>query len=124
MIGTYTSLIEKSLKDKMTPVTNEYMHFVTDGVSRMKKLLDDLLEFSRLGRNKKQTDNDLNDIILMVTSNLMARMKETNAGLLSNELPIVHSSSTEIIQLFQNLISNAIKFQREGVEPEVVVRCR
>lgn len=120
MIGSYTTLIKRKLGNDLDTSTVEYMGFITDGVTRMEKMLNDLLQYSRLGRNKEQLrDQDLNDTLLVVMRNLMAAMENTNTAIYSNQLPVVKSVSVEMIQLFQNLISNSIKF-RKVTHPPVI----
>ena len=122
MIGSYTQLIKRKLSNQSDQSTVEYMGYVTDGVSRMEKLLNDLLEYSRLGRrSENDKEINLNDILLMVMGNLVATMSETDAAIYSNPLPVVKASSTEMIRLFQNLISNSIKFRRSGVNPVIEI---
>ncbi len=123
MIDAYTRLIQKRLDDQLDDRTTEYMFFVTDGVARMTKLLNELLEYSRLGRNKYKNKkmNDLNDILMIVMSNLMIQMEETQTSIYSSRLPQLYSVSTEMTQLFQNIIANGIKFRREAVAPRIDV---
>ena len=123
MIKMYTQFIEKRLNEQIDKTSVEYFTFVTDGVTRMERLLTDLLEYSRLGRgNRQPKDTDLNDVLLAVINNLTASMKENEAAVMSNELPVVKSTSTEMIQLFQNLISNSIKFRRENEKPLIKIQ--
>ena len=123
MIGMYTQLTQKRLQGQLDGSTKEFMGYVTEGVGRMQSLLDSLLDYSRLGKNQDDLrDVNLNDTIFMVIHNLMARMKETNATILSNPLPTIQASSFEMIQLFQNLISNSIKFRRVGVPPTIEIK--
>jgi signal transduction histidine kinase len=122
MIGSYIQLIKRKMNAQLDGPTQEYMGYVTDGVSRMEKLLNDLLEYSRLGRRKEQVrDVDLNEIMLVVINNLMAGMKETHAAIYVNQLPVIKASYTEMTQLFQNLISNSIKFRKAGESPMVEI---
>ena len=122
MIGMYTGLSKKRMVTLQDKPTIEYMTYVTDGVDRMQRLLDDLLQYSRTG--KKQEDNkeiDLNAVLFVVISNLVATMKDTHATIVINELPTIEGSTTEMIQLFQNLIANAIKFRKADVIPEIKI---
>ncbi len=120
MISSYTQLIQRKLNQHLDASTTEYMGFITGGVSRMDKLLSDLLEYSRLGHNKEGFRNvNLNEILFIVINNLVTRMQETNAVIFSNELPVVKASHTEMIRLFQNLIANSIKFRREDAKPVI-----
>jgi signal transduction histidine kinase len=122
MIGMYTQLTKKRLKGQMDSSSTEFMGYVTDGVSRMQILLDDLLLYSRLGKKEEDVkDVDLNNVLFVVIHNLMATMKDTEASILANHLPTIKGSSTEMIQLFQNLIANSIKFRKKEVKPEIKV---
>jgi signal transduction histidine kinase len=122
MIKSYTQLIRRRMNAHIDETSSEYIAFVTDGVTRMDKLLSDLLEYSRLGRNKNQnTEIDLNDTLLTVMNNLMVTMIETQTTILSNPLPVIHGSSTEMMQLFQNLVANAIKFRRKEDSPRIEI---
>ncbi|MCU0349051.1 MAG: ATP-binding protein [Saprospiraceae bacterium] len=120
MIGSYVSLIKRKFGTELDASTVEYMGFITDGVSRMEKMLNDLLQYSRLGRSNEQLrDHDINDTLLVVMRNLMAAMETTNTAIYSNQLPVLHASSVEMVQLFQNLISNSIKFRRPEIPPVI-----
>lgn len=120
MIGSYVTLIKRKLGVDLDESTQEYMGFITGGVSRMEKMLNDLLQYSRLGRNSEQLkDYDLNDTLLVVMQNLMTSMERTDTAIYSNKLPVVRSSSVEMIQLFQNLIANSIKFRKPNTAPVI-----
>ncbi len=119
MIGMYTQLIERQLQGQLAEDTQEFMKYVRDGVGRMQRMLDDLLQYSRTGRHSDMQDNDLNELLFTVLSNLTVAMKESGASICSNLLPVVHGSTTELIQLFQNLLSNALKFRKPDVAPEI-----
>jgi light-regulated signal transduction histidine kinase (bacteriophytochrome) len=124
MIGMYTQLLKRRLRGKLDANTEEFMFYITDGVSRMQRLLDDLLAYSRL--NKQDTGDlkavDLNNTVFMVIHNLTMVMQETNAAIIMTSLPELNASSTEMTQLFQNLIANAIKFRRKEVLPIIQIR--
>ena len=122
MIGMYTQLTQKRLKVHLDSSTTEFMGYVTDGVHRMQSLLDSLLDYSRLGKNNEDLkDIDLNDTLFMVIHNLTPRLKETHSAIISNPLPTIQASSFEMIQLFQNLIANSIKFRRQGEPPTIEI---
>lgn len=122
MIGMYTQLIKKKIGKDTDAVTNEYMHFVSDGVTRMERLLHDLLEYSRLGKSIDRTKStDLNEVLFIVINNLTVTMRDTDAEILSNNLPVLPAASTEMVQLFQNLIANSIKFRRKEANPVISI---
>jgi signal transduction histidine kinase len=122
MIGMYTQLLQRRIKPTLDERSEEYMFYMTDGVKRMQKLLDDLLLYSRLGKNDNDVqDIDMNQTILMVIYNLTVTIKETNTAIVTSSLPTICASSTEMMQLFQNMIANAIKFRRADVAPEIMI---
>ncbi|MBK8566103.1 MAG: GHKL domain-containing protein [Saprospiraceae bacterium] len=120
MIGSYVMLVKRRVGANLDTDTKEYIGFITDGVSRMEKMLNDLLQYSRLGRSNEQLkDHDLNDTLQVVMKNLMTAMESTDTAIYANQLPVVRSASIEMIQLFQNLISNSIKFRRKDLSPVI-----
>jgi light-regulated signal transduction histidine kinase (bacteriophytochrome) len=121
MIGMYTQLIQRRIKGQLDENTTEYMYYVTDGVSRMQTLLDDLLNYSRLGKKGVVKSMDLNDTLFVVMNNLAATIKETQATIVVDHLPTVVGNSTEMIQLFQNLIANSIKFRQKESTPIIEI---
>ncbi len=123
MIGMYTQLLKKRIGGQLEGSNVEFMDYVTDGVGRMQVLLDDLLKYSRLGKEEQDIRNiDLNNTLFVVIHNLTAAMKETNAAIVVTPLPTVLASSVEMTQLFQNLISNAVKFRRKDTPPMIEIR--
>ena len=123
MIGMYTQLLKKRMGGQLEGSNAEFMGYVTDGVGRMQVLLDDLLKYSRLGKEEHDIRNvDLNKTLFVVVHNLTAAMKETDAAIVVTPLPMVMASSVEMTQLFQNLISNAVKFRRKGTPPMIEIR--
>lgn len=123
MIGMYTQLLKKRIGGQLEGSNAEFMGYVTDGVGRMQVLLDDLLKYSRLGKEEQDVRNvDLNKTLFVVVHNLTVAMKETDAAIIVTPLPMVLASSVEMTQLFQNLISNAVKFRRKGTSPMIEIR--
>ncbi len=120
MIGMYTQLVKRRLAPAATDETTEFMGFVTDGVLRMQRLLDDLLEFAKVGRGGSEgRPVDLNDVVFLVKTNLKALILDTSAEIEAAPLPTVMGRSTELVQLFQNLLANAIKFRKADVRPKI-----
>jgi signal transduction histidine kinase len=124
MITMYTQLMERKLNSMLDGDTSEYMFFITDGVKRMQKLLDNLLEYSLLGKNTKDIAAvNLNEKMKIVTQNLTVLIKESEAIVTYTNLPTVFASATEMNQLFQNLIANALKFRKPDIQPIVDIAC-
>lgn len=122
MIGMYTKLSKKRINGHLDKTTEEYFNYVTDGIDRMQKLLDDLLQYSLMSKTKDDIkDVDLNAIIFVVIHNMMATMKDSQACITINHLPIIEGANSEMMQLFQNLIANSIKFRKPTVVPEIII---
>ncbi len=125
MIGMYTQLLKRRMNTQIDPVNEEFMGYITDGVSRMQHLLDDLLQYSRLGRDHTDIKEvDINSILFVVIHNLMPVMNETKAEIITQDLPKIMASSTAMIQLFQNLIANAIKFRKKDSVPQISIKVK
>lgn len=112
MVSSYTQLLEKRYKDKLDNDAKEFISFAVDGAMRMQQLITDLLTFSRVATKGKQfSPTDCNIIVEHALTNLRIAIFEKNAKITVDKLPIVNADDTQLLQLFQNLISNAIKFQ-------------
>jgi signal transduction histidine kinase len=121
MITMYTQMIKRKLKSNLDTETEEFMFFVTDGTKRMQNLLDDLLDYSRLGKKNNTTVIDLNDVMLVVKQNLKIVIANNEAEINHDTLPKINGIFSEIVQLFQNLINNSIKFKQTDIQPIIKV---
>jgi PAS domain S-box-containing protein len=120
VISGYTQLLQRRYADKLDKNANEYIEFAVDGAKRMQNLINDLLAFSRVSsRAKAFAPVDLNEVLRLATANLRATLDETQGRIDSAPLPIVSGDKTQLTQLFQNLLSNALKFHRDGVPPVI-----
>jgi len=120
MIGSFTQLIHKKYAQEADEKTQTYFEYVTDGVDRMNGLLDGLLRYATVGRGSIQLKPvDLNDMLTVVQSNLRLLIEETNTQIVIDDLPTIQGISSLVSQLFQNLISNAIKFRGKDVTPQI-----
>jgi len=111
-INGFTKLLNRRLK-KHNPDKdiNEYATFITKGTEQMAELLNGLLEYSKVSVNKSEKEtSDINEIAHRVVSNLKIQLDEKNCTVKINELPDVVCRATQLTQVFQNLIANAIKF--------------
>jgi light-regulated signal transduction histidine kinase (bacteriophytochrome) len=111
MISGHLQLIERRYGDLLDEKGKKFLWFATDGASRMQKLIQGLLSFSRVQTtNTPMEEIDLNNILNDALSNLEIKIKETNAQITTDKLPVVFGDKVQLTQVFQNLISNAIKF--------------
>jgi PAS domain S-box-containing protein len=111
MVSSFTQLLSKRYKDKLDEEANEFIQFAVDGAFRMQGLINDLLEYSRIEtKGKKLSAVYIHDVLGQTIINLSLKIKEKNALVTCDELPTVMADGGQMIQLFQNLIGNALKF--------------
>lgn len=124
MIAGYVGLLERRYRDKLDHIANEFIDFVVDGAKRMQRMINDLLLFSRVDTKAKSFEKTEGVVIIeQVLTNLQAAIEEKNAEVTFDTLPVIHADSSQIAQVFQNLISNAIKFHGEK-PPKVHISAR
>ncbi len=116
MVSSYVQLLEKRYSDQLDSDAGEFIEFAVDGAKRMQRLINDLLLYSRV-RTKGQPPEavEMERTLQAVCDNLKIAIEECDAQVTHNELPIVAADVTQMIQLLQNLVGNAIKFR--GEEP-------
>jgi PAS domain S-box-containing protein len=122
MVASYMQLLERKYKGKLDEKADMYIGFAVDGASRMKALINDLLNFSRVdSKAKTLAPTDFNVTLEEVMQNLKEAIKENKAKIIvEGTLPTIIAESSQMIQLFQNFISNAIKFKGDNI-PEIRV---
>ena len=124
MVASYTQLLGKRYRNRLDEDADEFMGFIVDGALRMQRLINDLLTFSRVGsRGKGFQPVDLATSVAQVRINLRAAIDESGARISTGTLPVVNADATQMEQLLQNLIGNAIKF-RKGPAPRVHIDAR
>ena len=111
-IGSFTTLLERRCKLYNDEESKEYMSFINNAVQHMHNLLTDLLAYSRIGITTTEYDQiDLNKVLQNVRNTFYAQIKEHNIRITQMPLPEIAANRIQMIQLFQNLIGNAIKFR-------------
>jgi PAS domain S-box-containing protein len=111
MVASYVQLIERRYKGKLDKDADEFIDYAVDGANRMRGLIDDLLTYSRVSRLGKPFEpTNLESTLDIVLLNLKASITENKAVVIHDKLPIVMADGGQLVQLFQNLIGNAIKF--------------
>lgn len=124
-IGSFIELLDKRYQHVFDDRAQEFMHFITDAVSRMKRMLDDLLQYSRIDREEAPMEVvPSSEIIRYVEQSLRQKIEEKGAEMIVHEadLPEVVGNQTQLTRLFQNLISNAVKFSGKE-KPIVEIGC-
>jgi PAS domain S-box-containing protein len=114
MVASFTQLLAKRYKDKLDADANEFIGYAVDGANRMQKMINDLLSYSRVEtRGKPFEAVGCTAILNQALTNLRMVIEETGAMITQDPLPTVMGEESQLVQLFQNLIDNAIKFRRE-----------
>ncbi|MBS4096939.1 MAG: DUF3365 domain-containing protein [Sulfuricella sp.] len=115
MVASYTQLLARRYKGKLDQDADEFIAFAVDGANRMQRLINDLLTFSRVStRGQPFAPTDFNAILGEVLDNLQIAIQESGANVTRDELPTLMADPTQIAQLLQNLIGNAIKFHSDA----------
>ena len=114
MVSSYTQLLAKRYSNKLDSDADEFIAYAVDGAKRMQTLLHDLLDYSRVGtRGKPFTLVNCEHVVEQAMANLKIAIEESEAAVSYDVLPTVMGDEGQLVQLFQNLIGNAIKFRRE-----------
>lgn len=122
-IGSYVSLLARRYGNQLDESAKLYIQFAVDGASRMQTLINDLLNYSRVGtQNLEKKTISADDILKKALTNLQIRIEETGAIVRSTDLPSIEADEARMTQVLQNLIANAIKFRKESAVPEVTIR--
>lgn len=123
-IKGFADLLMRRYEKTLDQDAKEYLTFITEGGSRMETLIDDLLQFSRIGREPDTSGEvDLGRTVEAAVANLKSRIEESGATITCPAVPLVQGNRTLLVQVFQNLIGNAIKFRKEE-PPEVEIGAR
>jgi PAS domain S-box-containing protein len=125
MVISYLQLLERRYKDRLDDDASEFIGYAVDGAMRMQSLIQALLSYARLSSRPQpfelvDTDRVLQDAL----TNLQVAISESGAQITSEPLPKVWGDATQLTQLFQNLIANAIKFRQPETPPQIAIGVR
>jgi PAS domain S-box-containing protein len=125
MVASYTQLLAQRYKGRLDQDADDFIGFAVDGATRMQRLINDLLVFSRAGNRgqplSRIASQEAYDDALR---NLTLTINDTGAVVTHDPLPSLHADAGQLVQLFQNLVGNAIKFHQPDVPPHVHVTAR
>lgn len=122
MVSSFLQLLQKRYAPQLDEKANEYIQFSVDGASRMKQLILDMLEYSRINTIADNFELiDLNELLGEVSLNLFSSIESTHAEVTLPKMPSVKGVRSQMMQLFQNLIGNAIKYRSKERNPIVKV---
>lgn len=118
-VSGFVELLKRHYKNETNENVIKYINYITDASDRMRRLVQDLLDYSRLGRERILETIDCNKVVQEVLSDLAIAIQESRAVIHIDPLPVISGYTTEMKQLFQNLLSNSLKFRNPG-EPPVI----
>ncbi|MEZ4776226.1 MAG: PAS domain S-box protein [Bacteroidia bacterium] len=120
-VSNYMKIFEEDYKDLLGNDGLKYLHSVNNAARRMSNLIQSLLDFSRLGHNSNLAYVDIKKVIQDAIADLHIIISTSDADIQISEMPMLNVYENEIRKVFQNLIVNAIKFQKEGVRPRIQI---
>lgn len=123
-IATFSDRLLATQKDQLTEDGKLYLHKIIESSRRMQKMISDLLSVSVISGNKEFETYSLGEILKDVKQTLEYKIEEKQAVITSDKLPAVKMVPSQMRQLFQNLLSNSLKFSKEGTRPEISVTHR
>ena len=125
MVTGFLSQLEKKYSHVIDATGQKYIYYAVDGANRMRQIILDLLEFSRIGKAAdKEELIDLNVLVNEVKLLLSKKIEEKKAIILIDPLPVIKSGKVPIRQIFQNLVSNALKYSNEGIPVKIEIRVK
>jgi signal transduction histidine kinase len=114
MVGSYCQLLQRRYQTKLGPDADEFIGYAVEGAKRMQRLINDLLLYSRVGtKGKAFAPTPLDHIVADAKANLTVAIEEAKAEIAVDPLPVINGDATQLAQLMQNLIGNALKFRDE-----------
>jgi len=125
MVTGFLNQLEKKYSHSLEEKAQQYIYYAVDGAKRMRQIILDLLEFSKVGKIEEElTDVDLNDVVYRVKVLLDKQIKDNKAVIQHESLPILRSNKSFLNLIFQNLISNSLKYTVVGVAPYIIINSK
>jgi PAS domain S-box-containing protein len=125
MVTSFMSQLEKKYSDIIDDKGKQYIHFAVDGAKRMRQIILDLLEFSRVGRTEDDLEEvNLNNLVDEILALYRKQIEERNARIVFDNLPVIRTYKTPLRQVLQNLIGNSLKYQKHGTPPLINISCQ
>jgi PAS domain S-box-containing protein len=125
MVTSFLTQLEKKYKDQLDEKAASYIHYAVDGAQRMRQIILDLLNYSRLNQDKSVREEcDLNKLFEDAKALEQSHIKETKAMIIIDQLPVLKVNPGAIKQVFQNLLNNALKYHTPGNSPQIHVSAK
>lgn len=120
-LTNFTELIHEEYRGKLDGEGSRYIDYISDSAARMRALVKGLMDYSLLGKESLKTMVDCNTILREVISDMHGSIQSSHTLMFVEPLPVINGFATELRLLFQNLISNAIKFRKNDIPPEIKI---
>jgi len=125
MVSSFLSQLDRKYRDKLDEKAQKYIHFAVDGATRMRQVILDLLEYSRIGKEEHDLERvNLEEVIFEVTQLQAQLIKKKKAKIRFEGITEITGFKSPILQVFQNLIGNALKYSKDDVPPVIDITCR
>ncbi|HZX58859.1 MAG TPA: PAS domain S-box protein [Mucilaginibacter sp.] len=125
MVTSFMTQLEKKYGEVVDDKGRQYIHFAVDGAKRMRQIILDLLDFSRVGRTEDDLEEvDFNKLVNELLALYRRQIEEEYANIIFENLPTIKTYKTPIRQVFQNLVSNSLKYQKAAVPAVITVSCK
>lgn len=125
MVSSFMEKIDQKYADVLDEKGKTYLHFAVDGSKRMRKMIIDLLEYSRFQRSIQEAEwINLNEILKVEVETFQEEIESINATLIVDQMPSILAPKSAIIRLFQNLISNSIKYRKTDIPLLIEITCQ
>ncbi|WP_243372396.1 PAS domain S-box protein [Geotalea sp. SG265] len=124
MISGYIALMERKYGSRLDERARTYINYAVDGTRRMQRLIDGLLNYSRISREAELVPVDMNAVFAVATANLEQRIRESGGRVTATPLPVVRGDEIQLVQLLQNLVGNGLKYRKPGASPKVHLSAR
>jgi signal transduction histidine kinase len=123
VIKQYVQLLAKRYKGQLDSDADDFINFIVDGSVRMEVLINNLLDYAKIGNLNKTLKVSSSDAALVLAiKNLKRRIEETGALIIHDNLPDIKADPVQLTQVFQNLIANALKYSKKEINPEVIIK--
>ena len=122
MVRVFMNRLDEKYGDSLDEKAKQYIHFAVDGAERMEKLIKDLLDYSRIGRIHNQYELiDIGELLENTNKLNQAQLEETGGSIKWTEMPEITCQKIPLQQLFNNLVSNGIKYRKVDASPEILI---
>lgn len=123
MVTSFLTQLHKKYHDQLDDKANQYIYYAVDGAKRMRQIILDLLEYSRVGKHDSILETiEVKQIIDEIQLLQRQRMIEKKASIHCEELPVIQFYKVPLTQIFQNLIGNALKYSKDNEKPQIIIK--